>query len=102
MLLPVAWWFEGVPEQLSTINLLGYVYLSVVGAMFAYSLWFNGIDKLPTITVSFLGFLSSVSAVLLGYIILDQSLAFSQWLGAIGIFISIMLATPKVNKQLPN
>lgn len=95
MLLPIAWWFEGVPEQLSTNNLLGYVYLSVVGAMLAYTLWFNGISKLPTITVSFLGFLSSVSAVLLGYIILEESLAFSQWIGILGVFVAIMLSTPK-------
>lgn len=100
MLLPVAWWFEGVPEQLSINNVLGYVYLSVVGAMFAYSLWFNGIDKLPTITISFLGFLSSVSAVFLGYVFLEQSLTFMQCFGALGILISIMLATPKAKNKI--
>ena len=100
MLLPVAWWFEGVPQQLSVSNVLGYVYLCVVGAMLAYSLWFNGIDKLPTITVSFLGFLSSVSAVLLGYFFLDQSLTFVQCLGVLGIFISILLSAPKTAKKL--
>jgi len=99
MLLPVAWWFEGVPQQLSVNNVLGYVYLCVVGAMLAYSLWFNGIDKLPAITVSFLGFLSSVSAVLLGYFFLDQSLTFIQCLGVLGIFISIMLSAPKATKK---
>jgi len=95
MLLPMAWWLEGLPEQLSLNNLLGYGYLSVLGAMLAYSLWFHGIDKLPTITVSFLGFLSSVSAVFLGYVFLDQSLTWEQWLGVFGILLSILLAVPK-------
>ncbi len=97
MLLPVAWWFEGFPEQFSTDNIIGYLYLCLVGAMLAYSLWFNGIDKLPTITVSFLGFLSSVSAVVLGYIFLGESLTLLQCLGAVGIFIAIILATPKTS-----
>jgi probable blue pigment (indigoidine) exporter len=97
-LLPFAWYFEGFPEQLNTQNIIGYVYLSLVGAMLAYSLWFNGIAKLPTITVSFLGFLSSVSAVLLGHFILDQFLTTTQWLGAFGILASILFATPKLLK----
>lgn len=100
MLLPMAWWIEGMPNQLSLSNALGYGYLSVVGAMIAYSLWFYGIDKLPAITVSFLGFLSSVSAVFLGYVFLDQSLNWSQWLGALGIFISILLAAPRQSQSI--
>lgn len=99
MLLPVAWWFEGFPETLSANNIIGYVYLCVVGAIVAYSLWFNGIAKLPAISISFLGFLSSVSAVLLGYIFLEQSLTFGQCVGVVGIFIAIMLATPQ--KETP-
>jgi len=95
MLLPIAWFFEGFPQQLTKNNLFGYVYLCIVGAMLAYSLWFNGIDKLPAITVSFLGFLSSVSAVLLGYILLQETLSLLQIMGAIGIFLSIILSAPK-------
>lgn len=95
MLLPVALWMEGFPEHLSIKNYLGYGYLTVVGAMLAYSLWFRGIEKLPTITVSFLGFLSSVSAVVLGYIVLGQSLTWLQLCGAAAILLSILLAAPK-------
>lgn len=94
-LLPTTLWIEGIPEQITPLNYLGYGYLSVVGAMLAYFLWFRGIEQLPTVTVSFLGFLSSVSACLLGYVILDQALTWGQLLGASAIFLSIVLAIPR-------
>jgi len=93
MLLPVAIWFEGVPHQLTLMNALGYLYLSVIGAVVGYFLWFRGIDQLPTTTVSFLGFLSSVSACILGYIVLDQHLSVFQLLGALLVLVSIVLAS---------
>ena len=99
MLLPVALWVEGFPAHLTLKNYLGYSYLAVFGAIIAYSLWFRGIEKLPTITVSFLGFLSSVSAVVLGYIVLDQRLSWLQLCGVIAILYSIFLATPGSDKQ---
>ncbi len=101
MLLPVALWMEGFPAHLSLKNYFGYGYLTIVGAMIAYSLWFRGIEKLPTTTVSFLGFLSSVSAVILGYVILDQSLTWLQLFGAAAILLSILLAAPKTNSSQP-
>ncbi|WP_133469586.1 EamA family transporter [Paraglaciecola marina] len=94
MLLPVALLLEDMPKQLSLNNVIGYSYLSIVGAMFAYAIWFNGIAKLPTLTVSILGFLSSLSAVLLGYLFLGETLTLTQWLGVLGLFIAIIMVTP--------
>jgi len=96
MLLPVALWVEGLPNHLNFPNYLGYLYLSVIGTILGYSLWFQGIEKLPPITVSFLGFLSSVSAGALGYLVLDQTLTWLQLLGAVFVLASIVLATPQV------
>lgn len=96
MLLPVALWVEGQPEYLSLPNYIGYLYLSVIGAILGYSLWFRGIEKLPPITVSFLGFLSSVSACVLGYLVLDQTLTWLQLLGAMFVLVAIVLAAPRV------
>ncbi|RKF18894.1 DMT family transporter [Alginatibacterium sediminis] len=93
MLLPVSLWFEGLPRSLSLNNMVGYAYLTIVGSMIAYSLWFRGLEKLPTVTVSFLGLLSSVSAVALGYFILGESLTIMQFVGAMTIFVSIVLAS---------
>lgn len=99
ILLPVSLWLEGIPTQLTSINYLGYGYLSLIGAILGYFLWFRGIEKLPPVTVSFLGFLSSVSACFLGYLILNQTLTWPQLLGALAILFSIVLATPRASAQ---
>ncbi|WP_114764900.1 DMT family transporter [Vibrio rhodolitus] len=100
-LLPIALWVEGVPSQLTTINYIGYGYLSVFGALLAYYLWFRGIDQLPTVSVSFLGFLSSVSACLLGYFFLNEKLSALQIIGAFAVLLAIALASPfKFNSLL--
>lgn len=92
MLLPVAISTEGLPQQITLTNVVGYSYLAIVGAMLAYSLWFRGIEKLSTVSVSFLGFLSSVSAVVLSYLILGQTLTWVQLIGALSVLVSILLA----------
>ncbi|EPG0606911.1 EamA family transporter [Vibrio fluvialis] len=99
ILLPVSLWLEGIPTQLTSINYLDYGYLSLIGAILGYFLWFRGIEKLPPVTVSFLGFLSSVSACFLGYLVLNQTLTWPQLLGTLAILFSIVLATPRSSAQ---
>lgn len=93
LLLPAALWFEGLPDTISLKNLAGYSYLTIVGAVLAYALWFKGIERLPATNVAFLGFLSSVSASVLGYVFLDELLTPLQLLGAGAILLSIFLAS---------
>ncbi len=100
-LLPITLGLEGLPSHISLTQGAGFLYLSVIGAVIGYYLWFRGIETLPPITVSFLGFLSSVSACLLGYLLLDEVLTSLQLLGAGFIFISIAMAAPKNRHALP-
>lgn len=97
ILAPVALTIEGIPSHITSTNLLGYLYLSVIGAIVGYFLWFRGIEKLPAVSISFLGFLSSVSACVLGYIFLNQTFTLIQIIGAVAILSSIVLSnkTPK-------
>lgn len=90
-LLPLALWFEGVPNNLSVSNMLAYAYLAIPGAMIAYYLWFYGIQKLPTANVVVLSFLSPLTAVLLGYAFLDERLSTMQFAGAICIVLTLLL-----------
>ncbi|MBD1572179.1 EamA family transporter [Vibrio sp. S17_S38] len=98
MLAPVALSVEGIPNDISLTNVLGYLYLGIIGAIVGYFLWFRGIEKLPAISISFLGFLSSVSACVLGYIFLQQAFTPSQLIGALAIFSSIILSN-KTSKK---
>ncbi|MBC8949217.1 MULTISPECIES: EamA family transporter [Xenorhabdus] len=95
MLLPVAISIEGLPQHLTVTNILGYSYLCMVGAVFSYIIWFRGIEKLPVVTISFLGFLSALSACILGYLFLKQTFSLPQILGACTIIIAVWLSIPR-------
>ena len=96
VLLPLAVAVEGLPGPVVTAqNVVGYGYLSVVGAALAYALWFRGISALPAGTVSFLALLSPVVAVLAGWLVLDQSLTVGQLVG-IGVILAAVLSVTVV------
>ena len=72
-------------------NVLGLVWLSVIGAAVAYILWFRGIARIDPAMVSLLGFLTPGTAVLLGWLILDQTLTALQMFGFLLAVASIWL-----------
>ncbi|CDG21395.1 Protein pecM [Xenorhabdus poinarii G6] len=95
MLLPVAISVEGLPQHLTAFNILGYCYLCLISAIFSYVIWFRGIEKLPVVTTSFLGFLSALSACILGYLFLKQTFSLLQMFGACTIIMSIWFSIPR-------
>lgn len=92
LLLPLALILEpGLPE-LSSKNLTGLAYLSIIGAALTYFAWFRGVDRMAPSAISTLGFLSPISAVVLGWLCLGQSLSPGQAAGAIIILASITIS----------
>ncbi|PRB89145.1 EamA family transporter, partial [Arthrobacter sp. MYb23] len=83
MLLPVTLVVEGLPGAVTLPNMAGFAYLSVIGALIAYAVWFRGIQRMPTMVVSFLGFLSPLVATVLGFVFLGESLSGWQLVGAV-------------------
>lgn len=81
LLLPMALLFEPPLPPLSTSNVAGFLYLGLIGGALTYILWFRGISLLGPSAVAPLGRLSPVAAVLLGWIILNQTLNALQLLG---------------------
>ncbi|MEW6499115.1 MAG: EamA family transporter, partial [Cyanobacteriota bacterium] len=91
VLLPIALVIEGPITHLSTANLLGFVYLGLVGTGVAYALWFRGIDKLKASAVSSLGLISPVVATLIGFVLLDQTFTPIQLIGIAIVLISVLI-----------
>ncbi|MET8500416.1 DMT family transporter [Streptomyces microflavus] len=92
LIAPVALLGEGLPARLTWPNLAGFAYLSLVGALLAYAVWFRGIERLPALTVSLLGFASPLAATILGYLFLRQGLTLVQGAGAIAVVAAVLLA----------
>lgn len=89
VLLPFALLFEPTLPSLTGINLLGLAYLALIGGALTYIFWFRGLALLGPSSVASLGFLSPLSAVILGWALLGQQLTSLQILGMIVILLSI-------------
>lgn len=82
LLLPLALMIEPAPPPLTATNLVGLAWLSLVGAAATYVLWFRGVSRIDPGAVSMLGMMSPVTAVVLGWVVLGQSLSAMQGIGA--------------------
>lgn len=91
LLLPLALAFEPVLPVPSTVNIAGFVWLGLAGAVLSYFLWFRGIARLGPQAVTGLGFLSPLTAVLLGWLVLGEGLSTLQVLGAVIVLGSVLL-----------
>lgn len=89
LLVPAAWFFEPALPPLTLVNIAGFLYLGLLGAAFTYIIWFRGIARLSPNLVAPLGFLSPLSAVMLGWLILGQALSVLQILGIVVVLGSV-------------
>nr|WP_314263239.1 EamA family transporter [uncultured Moellerella sp.] len=99
VLLPFAFVFEPALPTLSIINIIGLSYLTIIGAAITYVLWFRGLALLGASGVASLGFLSPLSAVLLGWMWLQQTLTLLQLLGMVVILFSVWLSQRAEKKR---
>tara|TARA_E500000318_G_scaffold33562_1_gene33122 strand:- start:666 stop:1604 length:939 start_codon:yes stop_codon:yes gene_type:complete len=101
LLIPVALILEpGFPMPTAT-NLAGLVWLGLIGAALTYYLWFRGIARLGPTTVTGFGFLSPTSAVLLGWVFLDQHLSALQITGVGVVLLSIWVGQRASRPKAP-
>ncbi|GAA4681737.1 EamA family transporter [Streptomyces chumphonensis] len=99
VLLPVALLAEGLPSEVTGENVTGFLYLSVIGALIAYAVWFRGIERLPALAVSFLAFASPLAATVLGYVFLGESLSAAQLAGAAAVVAAVVMAQPRPSRR---
>ncbi|WP_084961360.1 EamA family transporter [Thermoactinospora rubra] len=101
LLLPVAFAVEGMPSTLTTTNLAGFGYLSLLGTALAYFLWFRGVTTLAPARVTMLALLSPVGAAVLGWAVLGQALTVGQLIGAAAVLAAILIGTssPSPSRQ---
>ncbi|TWS95128.1 EamA family transporter [Reyranella sp. CPCC 100927] len=92
LLVPVVVLMEPMLPMPTAANLLGFAWLGLIGAALTYILWFRGIARLEPSVVSPLGFLSPMTAVILGWWVLDQGLTPAQIAGMAVVLGSVWLS----------
>ena len=91
LLLPAAILLEPPLRDLTSANVIGLVYLGLIGAALTYMLWFRGIARLDPGVVAPLVLLSPVTAVILGWLVLSQDLTVAQLAGVALVLASVWL-----------
>jgi len=89
LLAPMAFAFEPPLPPLGLGHVLGLAYLGLIGAAATYFLWFRGLAKIGPVKVAPLGFLSPVTAVILGVAVLGQVPTALQGLGMVLVLASV-------------
>lgn len=101
LLVPFAPFATTQWSTISGMNILGLGYLGLIGAGLTYVIWLRGIRVLQPSSVSILGFLSPLSATVLGWFILNESLSWMQGLGMAvvlgSVFVGQYALRPKAN-----
>lgn len=101
VLAPLALLVEGPPPALDLPAVMGYLWIGGVGTAVAYILWFRGIGALPVGQTSFLQLLSPVSAAMLGWALLGQTLTLQQGAGFVLALVAIVAAQLRPHRYGP-
>lgn len=91
MLAPAAWLIDAPLPTLTTLQYAAYTYLSLAGAVVAYGLWFRGIIRLPGVAVASLGLISPLTAVMLGWLVLSQTIGGTALIGFAIVVVSVVV-----------
>lgn len=89
---------EGSIPALTPVNIAGLAILGVVNTGLAYYLWFRGIEILSPVRVSLLSPVNPLTAFILGYVVLGQSISPIQLVGVAIIIASIFVSQKKTAK----
>ena len=92
LLVPVVLAYTPPMPAPTLVNLGALAWLGLVGAALTYALWFRGIARLESTVVSPLLFISPMTAVLLGWLFLGQTLSPLQIAGIALVIGSIWLS----------
>lgn len=101
MILPLVPVIDHGPFVLDRAAVLGYAWLSLIGAALAYSVWFHAARRLPATSTSMLAVLSPVAAAALGWAVLDQNFTTIQVVGFVVALTASVLgqARPDVSGE---
>jgi len=91
LLVPVVLIFEPAIPVPTVPNLFALMWLGLIGMALTFSLWLRGIARMHSSVVSSLLLLSPVTAVLLGWLFLNQTLSAPQIAGGAFVIGSIWM-----------
>lgn len=91
MLLPVMLWFEGAPQSLSLETWAAIAFLGCILTGASFLVAFRILPRAGATKTSTVTFIAPVSAVLIGYFVLQEELGVLHFAGMAAIFVGLLL-----------
>lgn len=95
-LLPLALSVESLPQSINLTQVLGYLWLSLIGTGLTYVFWLRGVMRMSASAVTGFSLLSPLSATVLGLVLLDQQLSWLQSVGMVLVLTGVWLGQYKM------
>lgn len=90
MLVSAAWLVDAQLPRLTALEVSDYGYPSLASVLLANTLWFRGNTCLRSVSVAPLGLLSPLTAVILGWIVLGQSMSGTAMIGLVLVLARVL------------
>jgi len=81
---------DGIPDRIDAPAVVGYAWLTLIGALVTYSIWFSGIQRLPIAPTALLGLLSPLVAAILGAALAGEAMTPVQIAGFVVAFTAVV------------
>jgi probable blue pigment (indigoidine) exporter len=101
VLAPAAALIEGAPDTITTNNVLGFAYLTLVGTAGAYALWFWGLSRMPAAAAAMLPLLSPVVALVVGVAFDGEAMSAAQVAGALLVLTAVLSSVSRPPARRP-
>lgn len=95
-LLPLALSVESLPQSINLTQVLGYLWLGLIGTGLTYVFWLRGVMRMSASAVTGFSLLSPLSATVLGLVVLDQQLSWLQSVGMVLVLTGVWLGQYKM------
>ncbi|WP_286049379.1 EamA family transporter [Rheinheimera sp. KL1] len=95
-LLPLALSVESLPQSINLTQVLGYLWLGLIGTGLTYVFWLRGVMRMSASAVTGFSLLSPLSATVLGLVVLDQQLSGLQSVGMVLVLTGVWLGQYKM------
>lgn len=100
LLVPVAFLLEGAPPTLDAGAVGGFLWISVVGTVIAYTCWFHGLTRMPAGAVSLIGLVNPVVGTALGVLVAGELFGGKQSVGMVLVLGGVLVGQPAVSGWL--
>ncbi|MEV7971631.1 DMT family transporter [Cellulomonas sp. NPDC089187] len=91
----------GPPPEIDLRAGIGFAFTSLIATALAFLCWFGGLKHLPAAQVGALGMLNPLTGILLGTVVVGESLTVVQIVGIVVVLAAVAWSTIRPRRRVP-